>query len=264
MNLVVDIGNSSIKAAVFRDTPKSDRFRGFRMNDASKSDRVQGDYIHAEEAEWKSALGGLCAGKRIERALICSVSDIPSGLTDYMQSLGAQVKILGPRTPLPFVNDYQSPRTLGADRMAAVAGAMMLWPKENVLVVDVGSCVTYDVLNREGHYLGGNIAPGFRMRLLSMHEHTARLPKVADEDKIPLVGYDTPTAMCAGALRGIGYEIRGFYEELKPTLAGPVRLVLTGGDARLVKERCNLRAAEDDMLVLRGLDYILRYNEDND
>lgn len=258
MNLVVDIGNSSIKAAVTGDTPKFSHSCEFR------GPREIINHIHAGEAEWKAALDGLCAGKRIESALICSVSDIPHGLTDYIQSLGAQPKILGPGTKLPFVNDYQSPQTLGADRMAAVAGAMMLWPGENVLVVDVGSCVTYDVLDSEGHYLGGNIAPGFRMRLLSMHEHTARLPLVADEDRIPLIGYDTSTAMCAGALRGIGYEIRGFHNELKPMLVGPLRLVLTGGDARLVKEMCNLRAEEDDMLVLRGLDYILRYNEDND
>lgn len=245
MNLVIDIGNSSIKAAVFEDG-------GIVA------------HVHVEEAEWQSALAELCAKGTVERVLICSVSEIPSGLMDYVCGHGGQTQILGPDTRLPYINKYRSPQTLGADRMAAVAGAMMLWPKQNLLVVDVGSCVTYDVLCYDGSYsyLGGSIAPGYKMRLLAMHEHTARLPLVEAAGETPVVGYDTPTAMRSGALRGIEYEICGYYNQLIERY-GAVKLVLTGGDASLVKENSGLRDAEDDLLVLRGLDYILRYNEED-
>lgn len=244
MNLVIDIGNSSIKAAVFDD-----------------GEIVA--HVHVEEAEWQSALAQLCERGVVERALVCSVSEIPSGLLDFVSGQGAQTHILGLATRLPYINKYRSPQTLGADRMAAVAGAMMLWPKQNLLVVDVGSCVTYDVLRYDDgySYLGGTIAPGLRMRLLAMHEHTARLPLVEAAGETPVVGYDTPTAMRSGALHGIEYEIRGFHNQLIERY-GAVKLVLTGGDAALVKENSGLHDAEDDLLVLRGLDYILRYNED--
>lgn len=211
-------------------------------------------------SEWRPALEELVHTFLISRALICAVCEIPPALEDMLAGAGVKAQMLTACTRVPVINDYRSPRTLGADRLAAVCGAKMLLPGENVLVVDVGSCVTYDVLLRDGHYLGGNIAPGLKMRLLSMHEHTARLPLVDKEGPTPLIGFDTPTAMRSGAIRGITYEIRALGRDLRREY-GKMRLLLTGGDAGLVKQMSGLRVRTDDLLVLRGLDYIIRYNE---
>ena len=148
-----------------------------------------------------------------------------------------------------FVNDYRTPQSLGTDRMAAVAGALKMLPGENVLVIDVGSCVTYDVLTADGHYLGGNIAPGLLMRFCSMHEHTARLPLVSADGERLSLGRDTETALRAGALKGIEYEIEGYVKDLHNRF-GQVKVVLTGGDSDHFKDVLAKVAVYDAHLVV--------------
>lgn len=246
LNLAIDIGNSRLKAGVLSD------------GEVEESVLVQ-------LADWQCALQYLMDRFHPRRAMICAVVEMPVGLLAMLENAGIKVYLLGATTPLPFHNDYRTPQTLGTDRMAAVAGAVMRWRGQNVLVVDAGSCVTYDVVRADGHYVGGNIAPGIKMRLKSMHEHTQRLPLVEKEGEAPIIGHDTETAMRTGALRGVGWEVMGLRRELQAMGLRPLRTVLTGGDARLIKEQCGLEEVEeDDFLVLRGLDYILRYNGQDD
>lgn len=243
VNLIVDIGNSFAKVAFF---DKGEILKWLRM-----------DVDHVEQFVKCDKLVGSC-----RQCIVSATVDLPLSLIETIDALEMRVVYLGAKTPLPFVNDYRTPHSLGTDRMAAVAGAMKLLPQENVLVIDVGSCVTYDIVTREGHYIGGNIAPGMFMRFCSMHEHTARLPLVeADGEMLP-VGTDTETAMRAGVLKGVEYEIEGYIAYLKREL-GPVRVILTGGDSDYFKDMLAEKVVHDTHLVLRGLDFILQYNEDN-
>ena len=137
---------------------------------------------------------------------------------------------------------------------------MAQWSGENLLVVDAGSCVTYEACTPDTYH-GGNIAPGLRMRLRAMHEHTARLPEVEPDGDMPLFGNSTATAIRCGALRGIQYEIEGCARAMEQHY-GKTRLILTGGDAPLINKTLNIEAIVDRSLVLRGLNHILQYNED--
>lgn len=241
MNLIVDIGNSFAKVAFFEN---GEMLKWKRM-----------DIEHVEHFLRNDSFVGRCV-----RCIVSATVDLPHNLGVTLKNLGMRVMFLGASSSLPFVNDYRTPQSLGTDRMAAVAGALKMLPGENVLVIDVGSCVTYDVLTADGHYLGGNIAPGLLMRFCSMHEHTARLPLVSADGERLSLGRDTETALRAGALKGIEYEIEGYVKDLHNRF-GQVKVVLTGGDSDHFKDVLAKVAVYDAHLVLRGLDFILQYNE---
>lgn len=243
MNLVIDIGNTAVKAAIFDDG---------RMVEVN----------HAPMAGVGLMLSEMAAARRCERGIVCSVAGESEAVAKFCAECGFPMLRFDAATPMPVVNDYRTPHTLGLDRLAAVVGARAAYGTANVLVVDAGSCVTYDFLAADGHYQGGNIAPGLAMRFRAMHEHTARLPLVATAGHVPPLGYDTQTAMRSGVVMGMVYEIRGYVHYLY-NIYGECRLVLTGGDSALLKEYFNDIADCDAHLVLRGLDYILRYNEEN-
>ena len=147
---------------------------------------------------------------------------------------------------------YRTPHTLGVDRLAAVLGARSLQPEGHLLVVDAGTCITFDVLLADGRYIGGNISPGLSMRLAAMHAYTARLPLVDAQGELPLLGLDTPTALRSGVLRGIAYEIEGYVRRLREEY-GTISTFLTGGnrlDFPVSAESCTFA---DEYLVARGL-----------
>lgn len=129
---------------------------------------------------------------------------------------------------LPIKIGYATPETLGLDRIAAVVGAVMQCPDKAVLIVDAGTCVTYDLLTADGTFAGGNIAPGIRLRLRAMHEHTGKLPLIDDAGETPEIGFSTETAMRAGAVLGIAYEIEGYIALVKQGLSRPFRFFNRG------------------------------------
>lgn len=160
----------------------------------------------------------------------------------------------------PFEILYRTPDTLGQDRLAAVSAVYTLYKKKNVLIIDCGTCITYDFLTADGRYIGGNIAPGLRMRLQSMHEYTDRLPLVGLPKKISWIGQSTEEAVQNGGVGMAILESKGFIFYLKENY-GHLTTVLTGGDARYFKNHlsgeCNVHAN----LVLSGLNEILKNNE---
>lgn len=241
-NLLIDIGNSSAKYAF-------------------ATDGIIGDVVRTSYPSLVEKFRTQNLETRVESAIISSVAGNPSSVAEALEAQGINVTVLGADTPLPFQLGYDSPDTLGADRMAAVAGAMELWPARNVLVVDAGSCVTYDFLTADGVYLGGNIAPGLRMRLSSMHEHTALLPMVEPEGPVPPIAYNTDTALRSGALMGLKHEVEGYAvtsTENIPSSDGRWAVLLTGGDAPLIRPLLNIEATVEPELVMRGLHYILK------
>lgn len=159
---------------------------------------------------------------------------------------------------LPFENMYRTPESQGKDRLAAVAGAIALFPGAACIVIDGGTCIKYEVLTADGKYLGGNIAPGLRMRTKAMHHFTARLPEVETALPDDEVGYSTETALQNGAFRGLLLEIEGFVTLFEKKVDSNLKVILTGGDAAFLSEHLHLKnmTLEPD-LTLIGLNETL-------
>jgi type III pantothenate kinase len=169
--------------------------------------------------------------------------------------------ILNHTTALPITLAYQSPETLGKDRIAAVVGAQYEFPGHNVLVIDAGTCVTYDFLTAKGVYLGGAISPGIQLRLKSMNSYTSKLPLLnwTGDDKPQNIGRTTITSMLSGVINGLIAEMIGFisnYEKQYKSL----KTVITGGDANFFVKELKNGIFADPNLVLKGLNEILIYN----
>ena len=162
-------------------------------------------------------------------------------------------------TRLPIQVVYSTPATLGRDRIAAACGASSLFPGQNCLVIDAGTCVTMDVVLGTGVYIGGNIAPGLRMRLNAMHEHTAKLPLVERGWPELAFGDSTLHALQNGAGLGIIMEIEGLLHRAKGAF-GEVSIVMTGGDADFLAERLESKIFVTPELVAQGLFQILAFN----
>lgn len=240
MNLVLDIGNTRLKAGLF------------------------GPEGLAEQAFWTAwtlgELSGFAREKQVERVILSSVAAPDAALTAFFAQNFAFIELTS-ATPLPFRNLYRTPETLGKDRIAGVAGARAVWPGENVLVVDCGTCIKYDFVDAGGAYHGGNIAPGAAMRLRAMHHFTARLPEAAFSMPENPVGHSTETALQNGALLGATLEIEGFARLFRQKFGDAVRVALTGGDAEFFAKYLTIKnlAVEPD-LVLIGLNSILNFN----
>lgn len=167
--------------------------------------------------------------------------------------------VLSYKTPLPIQNGYKTPKTLGVDRIAGVVGARSIFGAENCLVVDAGTCMTYDFIQADGLYVGGNIAPGIQMRLKAMHHFTDGLPLVDMRLPDHWLGESTETAMQNGAMRGAILEIRSLIEAVTAQYH-KVNVILTGGDALFFAELLNTEIFVSSNLVLTGLNEILKYN----
>lgn len=240
MNLALDIGNSRLKLGLFDE-------------DRLVEQAIWADWTLQQLFDWATR-------RRVRHVILSSVAQPDAALT---RSLAQHYKLLelDAHTPLPFENRYQTPETLGKDRLAAAAGAQALFPERHCLVVDCGTCIKYELLTAEGVYLGGNIAPGAHMRIQAMHHFTARLPEVAMHMPDSPVGNSTETALQNGALRGAALEIAGFVRLFRRKVKGPLQIILTGGDAPFFERQLaikNIQTAPD--LTLIGLNRILNHN----
>lgn len=175
-------------------------------------------------------------------------------------SLGFPMMLIDPPTMgFPVINFTECPETMGTDCVASLVAACHDWPDSAVMVVDVGTCVTYDVIDATHRLAGANIAPGPRLRMLSMHEHTDRLPLVSLEGELPLMGYDTDTAMRAGVLLGLKFEIEGYVRHFQKEYSG-IKVYVTGGGALGLAFADDVQVLTDDYLVPRGLRLIGQMN----
>lgn len=246
MNLTLDIGNTRTKIGLFR-----------------------GNEL-AEQAIWtRWTLADVTAFGNQVKATHVIVSSVAEPDEALRQELAGHFQLLEltHRTPLPFENQYQTPETLGKDRLAAIAGAHFLFPKKNCLVVDCGTCIKYDVLTDDGVYHGGNIAPGAQMRISAMHHFTARLPEVEMQMPQDFTGHSTETALQNGALRGAVLEIQGFARLFEKKYGHPensgqaLTVILTGGDAAFFRSHLNIQnLIHEPELTLFGLNHILNFN----
>ena len=241
MNLIIDIGNTAAKVAVF--------------------DRGEPVALFRTSNRTLECLPEVCRSYPVRQAVAASVIDLQPEAEARLAEL--PVSLLRPdgHTPLPVTVKYETPQTLGIDRIAAVVGAQTCAPGRDVLVVDAGTCITYELLDAQGCYWGGNISPGMQMRLKALHAFTGRLPFVEAEGRLLSMGCDTESAIRAGVVQGIKYEIEGYKRSLKHKY--PQLLVfLTGGDSFSFDTNVKSIIFADKFLVLKGLNRILEYNND--
>lgn len=237
MNLIVDIGNSTAKVAVF----DGDKIRTHK--------RLKGDYA--------AELAALFETFPITDCAYASVGEPHPEVEALLRERVPHTLHVTGETPTPLICDYRTPATLGADRLAAAVGAAMLCPGAPLIVVDAGTCITYDYVTADSHYRGGNISPGLGMRLRALHDQTARLPMVSAEGEVPGVGYDTETAIRTGVIDGMESEIKGFIRMFLHRNPGG-RIFITGGNGyRFATE---VEAERSDALVEIGLNRILTFN----
>ena len=160
---------------------------------------------------------------------------------------------------LPVSIEYETVKTLGKDRIAVVAGANYLQPGRDILVIDAGTAITYELLEASGVYKGGNISPGLTTRFRALNRFTKRLPLVTEQEDIPLIGTNTEAAIRAGVVNGMVYEIDGMIEAMKAKY-GEIFVYLTGGHALYFVNRLKNRTFVDRNLSLIGLNRILEHN----
>ena len=241
MKLIIDIGNTVAKLVAFDGNEPVEEIR--TCNDSL------------------SALGAFATKYAFTHGIVGTVKGLTAEAEEQLRSLKIPILRFSPQTPVPITNRYKSPETLGADRLAAAVGASSLKPGKDLLIIDAGTCVTYEVIDAKGNYWGGNIAPGMQMRLRSLNEFTAKLPLVSAEGDVPGMGYDTETAIRSGVLRGMKYEIEGYIRSMRRKY--PHLLVfLTGGDKINFDTTIKSIIFADKFIVPRGLNKILDYNHD--
>ena len=237
LSLTIDQGNSSAKVAVWDgDLPV----------DLSTFKAITDDVITS-----------LVARYDIDRAIFSSVTDYRDGLLSRLSAAGISSIELTHGMRLPLVIDYATPGTLGVDRIAAAVGAMSLHPGRELLVVDAGTAVTYDHVSADGHFIGGNIAPGIGLRLKALNAFTARLPLINGRGETMLWGNSTDSAMRSGAVNGVIAEITYYHSKL----SADAIVVLSGGWGRELAPRLDFETDYQECLVNRGLNEILKYNE---
>ena len=239
MNLIIDIGNTVAKIAVYDGDDQLEVLRG--SNHSLDCMKI------------------LCNKYKIEKCIIASVITLSNTIRRQLANIDFPVLELNYKTPVPIENKYRSPETLGMDRLAAVVGANYVKPGHNILVIDAGTALTYEFIDSEGRYWGGNISPGIYTRFKSLSACCDKLPLIEKGGDMPELGYNTDTAIRAGVIKGIEFEINGYITMMQKKY--PDLLVfLTGGDKFSFDSNLKSIIFADRFLVLKGLNRILNYN----
>ncbi|WP_224485249.1 type III pantothenate kinase [Robertkochia aurantiaca] len=241
MNLVIDVGNSFIKVAVFQGTQ-------LVSIEFCKEENFNTCISHCFNAH-----------PDIERAIISSVGRLDAKRLKALKVF-CPVHELSHESKIPFRNRYATPRTLGMDRIALVSSAFYHYPHTNCLVIDAGTCITYDFINAESEYLGGAISPGLQMRFRALHEFTSRLPLVEETDYEDLIGISTDSSIITGVIGGAAKEIDGIIAEYLQNFKD-LTVILTGGDHLILSKRIKNTIFAHSNFLLEGLNYLLELNK---
>lgn len=236
LNICIDVGNTNAKAGIFKGN----------------------DLAEVYQCLTDKGIVGLTKKHKPEHVLISSVRKGIGKIVKSASSLSKTI-VFNHQTPVPFSNTYASPQTLGLDRMGAVAGGQLLYPNTSCLIVDIGTCITYDVLDSQGTYLGGGISPGVEMRLRAMHKFTSKLPLVSPKGAPELIGKTTRECMLSGATVGAIAEVDGIISKYKQFFNG-LTIIFCGGGAKFFESKIKGHIFAIPNLVLIGLNQILRYN----
>lgn len=240
MNLILDIGNSGTKLAIFENK---------KIKCLLRSKGLSYEETEKKLSPYKN---------KIDKAIISSVKLIPDFIIDLLTVNIPFYHVLSNKSKLPFNINYETPETLGSDRLAAVAGAYFFFPGSNILVIDAGTAITFDFL-AGNNYKGGNISPGLDMRFRALHKFTGRLPYISSAGDYSSPGNNTREAITAGVINGMIFEINEYIRTFVMSYEAPI-IILTGGDGGKLKDRINHQITHIPELVMEGLNYLLEYN----
>lgn len=240
-NLIVDSGNTTIKMFLFANG------------------EIAAKMVCAEVSELLPTLKVNVSVDEIDRCIVSSVSVNQSEIADVFKPFFPVLEF-SHRLRLPIIIKYGTPETLGSDRVAAVVGAVTRYPNRNVLVIDSGTAITYDIVTDKGEYLGGNISPGLKTRFRALHNFTGKLPLLQEDKSLNgLFGSNTTEAITLGIQNGMLYEIDGTIEKFCRQFNDLI-VVFTGGDSFFFENRINFNNFAEPYLVAFGLNEILEYN----
>lgn len=243
MYLIIDVGNTRVKVAV------------------TETDTIQEVFVF-KKAKIISELKKIVAKFPITHSIMSSVASISEKkkekINDFLQPL-----FLDSSSKVPFENLYKTPKTLGVDRIALASAAINKYPNKNVLVLDAGTCITYDFITKKGEYLGGAISPGVQMRYKALHSFTSKLPLLETKNIENFVGVDTNSSIHSGVVNGVSNEIDGVIQQYQKKYTD-LTVVLTGGDTYFLSKQLKSVIFAHPNFVLEGLHTILIHNIAND
>ena len=236
MNLVIDYGNSAAKVGIFDHQNLMEKITFATPDDLR-------NFLKTSVAE---------------NVLVSSVKEDANLVLTWAVQAKNKFR-LDYNFPLPITNHYGTPQTLGVDRLAGVCGAREIFPMQHCLVIDAGTCITYDFIDKDGVFLGGGISPGLSMRFKAVHNFTAKLPLVSAKAEVPLIGNSTESCIQSGVVNGVLEEIEGIIRQYQQKFEG-LRVILCGGDARFFENKVKGSIFAVPELVLSGLNSILIHN----
>ena len=240
MNLIIDIGNTSTKLAVFQ------------RDKVLIAKTVEGFSLVIEVENLLKQF------TEIKRGFVSSVGFLSE---DELKTLEKRLPmtVLNSTLKLPFKIHYKTPNSLGADRLALMAAAATQYSGKNVLVIDAGSCITYDFIDSKKNYLGGAIAPGIQMRYKSLGDFTSSLPTLQKIVPKNSIGNSTDDSIHSGVINGVLYEIEGTVNEYQNKYSD-LTVILTGGDADFLCKQLKISIFANSDFLLEGLNFLLEYN----
>jgi len=238
LNLVVDIGNSSLKVAIFDKKLMTSKF------------------IYTNQS--LKIFSDLFKNNVIDNCLISNVSTIDKNILDFLK-INSNLFSINESINLPFINLYKTKNTLGHDRIALVSAAAIDFPDQNTLIIDTGTCITYDFKNSENEYLGGGISPGIQMRFKSLNSQTSKLPLSTINLDYKLIGDDTNSSINSGVVHGVISEINGIINQYQERFKN-IKIILTGGDSNFLLKKIKNTIFADQNFLLKGLNYLLENN----
>ena len=244
MILVIDVGNTRIKAAVFEGAILSEIFVFTKIELQKNIENILKKF------------------EKVSDLVVSSVGDVEKPSFLVFENV-LNVHFISNNDPFPFQNKYATPKTLGIDRMVLAAGATFQFPNQNRLVIDAGTCVTYDFIDQDNNYLGGAITPGLRLRYESLHNYTAKLPLLTLENPKNLIGNSTSDSIHSGVVNGLVYEIDGFIDEYRVRYLNFI-IILTGGDTDFLAKRLKNTIFANSNFLLESLNQTFQYKIKND
>ena len=243
MNLIIDIGNTRSKLAVF------------------EMDIVVEIFV-VKTSEIVKELKKITSKHLVSHSIISTVVNIADNITKEIVDLVNPLQLTS-EVKIPFKNLYATPKTLGVDRIALVAAAVKKYSNKNVLVIDAGTCITFDFVSKDKEYLGGAISLGIMMRYKALHEFTSKLPLLSLKELSSFIGNDTNSSIHSGVINGVCNEIDGVINQYKK-MHQDLTVVLTGGDTIFLAKQLKSIIFANPNFVLEGLHTVLTYNLTND
>ncbi len=240
MLLAIDVGNTQIKLAVFEHHTL-----------------IYKEIISYKD--WQIAVkNNLKKFSKIENIVVASVGKLSKD--DFLDlNSNAKIYLITKESKFPFQNLYTTPNTLGIDRMVLAAGAVLQFPNKKRLVIDAGTCITYDFIDENDNYLGGAISPGIRLRYESLHNYTAKLPLLTKENPDNIIGNSTNQSIHSGVVNGVAMEIDGFINYNFGENDNFI-IILTGGDAEFLADRLKNTIFANSNFLLESLNQTFQYN----